>query len=79
MATGRKVRLSVDCSAEDRKLIKMLATLNEQTISDCLLSLARAKISQLRAPNGEMSEKPPIKAEGYDSSENFWRSLGFGT
>ena len=42
-----KVRVSVDCSAEERKLIKLLATLENKTISDYLLSLAKSKMDQL--------------------------------
>ncbi len=44
-----KVRISLDCSIEERKLIKVLASLEDMTISDYILSLAKSKIDQVAA------------------------------
>ncbi len=46
---SEKVRISLDCSAEERKLIKVLASLEEMTISDYILSLAKSKMEQVAA------------------------------
>jgi uncharacterized protein (DUF1778 family) len=67
-----KVRLSIDCSPEERKKIKLLATVNEKTISDYLLSLARDKMSQL-----SQLKTPTSNDNSTHSEENFWSTLGF--
>lgn len=47
--TDRKVRLSIDCSPEERRRIKMLAAQEDKTISEYLLSLARNELSSAGA------------------------------
>lgn len=73
---SRKVRLSVDCSPEDRKVIKMLATLEDKTISDYLLSLAKAKIAKFASLKEAISsEESSLEKD----SDNPWKALGFGS
>ena len=45
---NNKVRLSVDCTEEERMYIKMLATRSGLTISEYLLSYARKVMSLMR-------------------------------
>ncbi len=45
MNKSAKVRISLDCSVEERKLIKALASLEDMTISDYLLALAKTNLS----------------------------------
>lgn len=71
-----KVRLSVDCSAEERKRIKMLATFEDKTISEYLLSLARSRmaaLSQLGSSSKKDQNESKISANDGDS---FWQLLG---
>lgn len=42
----KTVRLSIDCSAEERKMIKMLATMEDKSMGDFMLSLAHARFEQ---------------------------------
>lgn len=73
MKRGSKARISLDCSIEERNLIKALASLENMTISDYVLSLAKGKMSEFaawRANNQKM--EPSKKEEGEDS---FWKSI----
>lgn len=45
MNKSAKVRISLDCSIEERKLIKTLASLEDMTISDYLIALAKTNLS----------------------------------
>jgi hypothetical protein len=46
MKNTSKARISFDCSPEERALIKALASLENKTISDYILSLAKTKMSE---------------------------------
>ena len=86
----RKVRLSVDCTEQERMYIKMIATKNHMTISEYLLSFARKEMPKCggrhckrsHEPNEETSkvlretdqEKNLIE---HDKIEKFWDALGF--
>jgi hypothetical protein len=78
MDTSKKARLSVDCSIEERRLIKMLATSEDKTISEYLLDLARTKMSKLASLHMSSSKDERSTEESLDGSDNFWNSLGFG-
>ncbi|GAB5412232.1 MAG: hypothetical protein ChlgKO_13460 [Chlamydiales bacterium] len=78
-----KVRLSVDCTPEERMYIKMLATRSNETISEYLLSFVRKKMPgcfRAHEPNDEtvraLRESPEEEGEVYDSVESFWESMG---
>ena len=72
---SRKVRLSVDCSPEDRKIIKTLAALEDKTISDYLLSLAKSKINNFSSLKTIISSD---RTSQENDSDNHWEALGFG-
>ncbi len=87
---NKKVRLSVDCTEQERMYIKMLATKNHMTISDYLLSFARKEMPKCGGSHCKRSHEPndetakvlrdTDKGEnliGYDSLNDFWEELGF--
>lgn len=77
-----KVRLSVDCTEEERMYIKMLATKNHMTISEYLLSFARREMPKYthHEPNKETKKALKESREGegeiFESVEDFWDSMG---
>jgi hypothetical protein len=82
-AKGHKVRLSVDCTEEERMYIKILATRNGMTISEYLLSIVRKempKCTRSHEPNEETEEalRESLKEEGeiFESVNDFWDAIG---
>lgn len=76
-----KVRLSVDCTENERMYIKMLAVREKKTISQFLLSLARDQMPQKGMPNKEtqkvlMETENGKNLESHDSLEDFWSDMG---
>ena len=76
-----KVRLSVDCTENERMYIKMLAAKEKKTISEYLLSLTYKYMPKQRIPNKEtqkvMSETEEEKnLESHDSLDDFWKAMG---
>jgi hypothetical protein len=78
-----KVRLSVDCTEEQRMYIKMLAAKHHMTISEYLLSLASRempKCTRSHEPNEEtiraLKESREEGGDTYESLSDFWRSVG---
>lgn len=80
-----KVRLSVDCTEEERKYIKMRAASCGLTISEYLLSFARAEMPkrtrrQARVPNKRTERALREAREGteetYESIDEFWEAMG---
>lgn len=78
-----KVRLSVDCTPEERMYIKMLATRSNTTISEYLLSFVRKKMPECfrgHEPNEQtiraLRESSEEEGEVYDTVESFWESMG---
>ena len=78
-----KVRLSVDCTEEERKYIKLLATRNDMTISEYLLSFARKempKCTRSHEPNEKTQQalKKSREEEGeiFGSVSDFWDAMG---
>lgn len=80
----KKARLSVDCSLEERRYIKMLAAREDKTISEYLLGLAKAHMpicTKSHIPNAqtitsiEESERGE-NLEHYNSLDDFWKSMG---
>lgn len=86
MTTPRdKVRLSVDCTEEERKYIKILATSRGLTISEYLLSFARAEMPRRTTKSGRVPNKRTEQAlkeatgnegEVYESIDEFWQAMG---
>lgn len=80
---NQKVRLSVDCTAEERMYIKMLAARKQMTISEYLLSLASKempKCAHSHKPN-ETTKKALTKSkeeegETFETLDDFWEAMG---
>ena len=84
------MRLSVDCSEQERMYIKMLATKKNMTISEYLLSFARHEMPKCGGHhcnhNHEPNEETAKVLKETDNDENliehenlddFWDALGF--
>jgi hypothetical protein len=85
MTTHRdhKVRLSVDCTEEERMYIKMLAAKSHMTISEYLLSFARKempKCTRSHKPNEKtiraLKESQEEDSEIFESVNDFWNAMG---
>jgi len=86
----KKVRLSVDCTEQERMYIKMLATRHHMTISEYLLAFARKEMPKCgghhckhtHVPNEETIRVLRDTDEGknlieHETLDEFWESLGF--
>lgn len=77
-----KVRLTVECSLDERTYIKMLATKKHMTISEFLLAPVREVIPCARGhePNAEtvkaLEESRKGKLESYRGLDEFWKAMG---
>lgn len=82
MSSNKKVRLTVECSFNERTYIKMLAAKKHMTISEFLLTSVREMIPQEanKEPNAAtieaLKESRNQKLESYPSLEEFWREMG---
>jgi hypothetical protein len=77
----KKVRLVVDCTLEERARVKMLAARKHMTISEYLLSFARAEIAnRSKVPNQTTldahQEALDGKGTSYASIDDFWLDMG---
>lgn len=85
----KTVRLSVDCSEQERMYIKMLSTKNNMTISEYLLSFARKEMPKSTLHHCKQTHKPNKETEkvlrdteagknleSHDSLEDFWEAMG---
>ncbi|MCB1118491.1 MAG: hypothetical protein KDK65_00870, partial [Chlamydiia bacterium] len=79
-----KARLSVDCTPEERKVIKMMAAREEKTISEFILSLVHEKFSHCiwdHHPNEETIKSIEMSEKGkgvstFDNPDDLFKSLG---
>jgi hypothetical protein len=76
-----KVRVVIDCSAEERAYIKMLAASKHMTISEYFLSLAKEELeNKSKIPNKTTLEAHQEALDGkgtaYDSMDDFWVDMG---
>lgn len=87
---NRKVRLSVDCTEQERMYIKLLATKKNMTISEYLLSFAREEMpncgvhhcKKSHVPNEETVKVLKETDQGenlieHQTLDDFWDALGF--
>lgn len=87
---ANKVRLSVDCTEQERMYIKMLSTRKHMTISEYLLSFARKEMPKCAGqhckhnhePNEETAKVLKETDEGknlieHETLDEFWDTLGF--
>lgn len=88
----KKVRLSVDCTEQERMYIKMLATRRQMTISEYLLAFARKEMPKKQCGSGHCKndhEPNTVTAKvmrdtdqgknliEHDTLDEFWEALGF--
>jgi hypothetical protein len=75
-----KVRLSVDCTEEERMYIKMLAAKSRMTISEYLLSLASKEMprcTRSHVPNEVTARAMRDSSEEvFESVNDFWEAMG---
>lgn len=76
-----KVRLTVECSFDERTYIKMLAAQNHMTISEFLLSSVREMLpDSSQVPNAEtvksLKESRKNKLKSYKNLDEFWKAMG---
>lgn len=77
-----KIRLTVECTADERAYIKMLAAKKQMTISEYLLSFARKEMPRIsgRKPNAAtieaLKESREKKLESFQSLDEFWEAMG---
>ncbi len=77
-----KVRLTVECSFDERTYIKMLAAKKHVTISELLLAPLRNILptEDTRKPNAEtieaLEESRNGKLESYETLDDFWNAMG---
>ena len=81
-SNDHKVRLSVECSFDERTYIKMLAAKKHMTISELLLAPLRSKFPPeiIHKPNAEtieaLRESREEKLESYETVDDFWKAMG---
>src|ERR1700722_7854919 len=86
----KKVRLSVDCTEQERMYIKMIATKNHMTISEYLLSFARKEMPKCAGHHCKRSHEPNEETAKvlretdkgknlieHETLDEFWEALGF--
>ena len=77
-----KVRLTVECSFDERTYIKMLAAKKNMTISELLLTPLRSTFpsSEAHEPNAEtieaLKESREKKLVSYETVDDFWQAMG---
>lgn len=75
-----KVKLTVECSFDERTYIKMLAAKKNMTISELLLSSVREIIPRSNEPNAKtieaLEESKNENLKSYKSLGNFWKDMG---
>lgn len=82
MSTHReKVKLTVECSLDERVYIKSLAAKKHMTISEYLLSHVRKEMPVSREPNEETKKAMHDVDEGKNlghvkTVEEFWMEMG---
>ncbi len=79
-------RLSIDCSIDQKRKIKMLAALEDKSITDLILSLVderfeRCPLGHHHIPNSETIKVLEATDRGedleeYETEEEFWKAIG---
>lgn len=71
MRNTSKARISFDCSPEERALIKALASLENKTISDYILSLAKNKMAEFSSWRAHTQKE----SETNDDTDEFLKAI----
>jgi hypothetical protein len=89
--TPERVRLVLSCTEEEKKYIKVLAAIENKSISDYLLDTPRRKMPRVKCnfpgcsgkhvPNKETSKvlretEAGENLESHESLEDFWKAMG---
>ena len=73
-----KVKLTVECTLDERAYIKMLAAKKRMTISEFIMSFVRRNMPS--QPNAEtieaLKESREGQLESYKTLEDFWEAMG---
>jgi hypothetical protein len=78
----QKVRLTVECSFDERTYIKMLAAKKHVTISELLLAPWKGILpsEETHKPNAEtieaLKESREKKLVSYEKLDDFWKAMG---
>ena len=81
-ARDQKVRLTVECSFDERTYIKMLAAKKHVTISELLLAPWKSIFpsEETHEPNAEtieaLKESREKKLVSYETTDDFWKGMG---
>lgn len=84
LALHKKVRLAIECTAEERKYIKMIAAHEDKTINEFVLDCVREKIqgcSHSHIPNEQTAKTLDRSDRGeglraHNSLEDMYKFLG---
>jgi len=91
LAAPEKTRLVLSCTEEEKRYIRILAALEDKSISDYLLSKPRKEMSRVKCdfpgcngihePNEETAKalrdtEAGINLESHDSLKDFWKAMG---
>lgn len=91
IAAPEKTRLVISCTEEEKKYIRVLAALENKTVSDFLLESPRKKMPNVKCnfrgcdgvhiPNKETARvlketEEGINLESHDSLDDFWKAMG---
>lgn len=75
-----KVKMTIECTLDERIYIKMLAAKAHLNLSDFLLSYVRSDFPKKKKPNkttlDAMRESKEEKGIKCDSIEEFWEKMG---
>ena len=79
-AHAEKVKMTIECTLDERIYIKMLAAKAHLNLSEFLLSYVRSDFPQEKKPNkttlDAMRESKEGKGIKCDSIEDFWKKMG---
>ncbi|MGZ3634327.1 MAG: hypothetical protein ACXVAJ_08400 [Parachlamydiaceae bacterium] len=75
-----KVKMTIECTRDERMYIKMLAAKAHQNLSEFILSYVREDFPEFKKPNKETLEAMKEIDEGggieCDSIDDFWKKMG---
>jgi len=73
-----KVKVTFECSRDERMYIKMLAAKHDVTISECILSYIRPAMPHMPNANTKnaLKESREKDLESYKTLDEFWQAMG---
>lgn len=91
VVTPEKTRLVLSCTEEEKRFIKVLAAIENKSVSDYLLDAPRKKIPNVKCnfpgcdgthvPNKKTAKvlketEAGMNLESHDSLDDFWKAMG---